>query len=95
MVTSRVVFGNHAAGYIFPMLLCVKPLEDSFAFMMQKLASTDNFILLSSSTLTVCAGSQESLAMMGVRVRPPLLCRLPPHRACSSALPAFVYVWLT
>ena len=31
MNVSRTVFGKHKQGYLFPMLLFVKPMTDSFA----------------------------------------------------------------
>jgi hypothetical protein len=45
MNTTRTVFGRHRSGAVFPMLLCVKPMASSFAGVMQKLITTDQYVL--------------------------------------------------
>ena len=67
MNTTRTVFAKHRQGYIFPMLLNVKPMESSFAGVMQRLPTQDNFILFYSQSFIVSAATQESLGLMGVR----------------------------
>ena len=41
----RTVFGRHHSGYVFPMLLCVKPMESTTEFvgMVKKLNGDDDF----------------------------------------------------
>ena len=67
IMSPLVVFGMHAAGNMFTMTACVKPLDNSFALIAQPLKSTDSFMLLSSKSLSVLAADQESLTMLGVR----------------------------
>lgn len=68
MNTTRTVFAKHRQGYIFPLLLNVKPMENSFAGVLQRLPTQDNFVLFFSQSFIVSAATQESLGMMGVRV---------------------------
>ena len=42
MNVTRTVFGRHRNGYIFPMLLCVKPMASSFTGMTR----TDHFKMI-------------------------------------------------
>jgi hypothetical protein len=66
MNTTRTVFAKHRQGYIFPLLLNVKPMENSFAGVLQRLPTQDNFVLFFSQSFIVSAATQESLGMMGV-----------------------------
>ena len=68
MKNSRVLFGKHKQGYVFPMLLNTSALETCFVGVMQKITSNDEFLWFYSKSLQVVAGSLESLMMMGVSV---------------------------
>jgi hypothetical protein len=66
---TRTVFGRHHSGYIFPMLLCVKPMESTTEFvgMVKQLNGEDDYIMFSSITNIIQAATQESMLMLGVR----------------------------
>ncbi len=68
MNTTRTVFGKHKAGYIFPLLLNVRSTDTCFAGLLQRLHTSDQFILFWSQSLRVIEGTQESLELMGVRL---------------------------
>jgi hypothetical protein len=67
MNATSVVFGRHRHGYIFPAVLKVTRQDHSFAGIIQRVETEDNFIMFSSHRLTVTAASRESMVMMGVR----------------------------
>ena len=69
MNTTRTVFGKHRQGHIFPMLLNVKPMETSFAGIMQELTTTDQFVMFLSKSFVVLEATHESLNLMGVRTQ--------------------------
>ncbi len=66
---ARTVFGRHKTGYVFPMLLCVKPMESSTEFvgMVKQLNGEDEFIMFSTLTGVICAVTKESMSLLGVR----------------------------
>ncbi len=66
MNTTRTAFGKHKSGYIFPMLLNVKPMETSFAGIVQELTTSDQFVMFLSKSLVVLEATQETLQMMNV-----------------------------
>ncbi len=70
MNTTRTVFGRHRQGHIIPLLLNVKPMETSFAGVLQALDTTDQFMLFFSNAFTVSGGTMDSQAMMGVKAHP-------------------------
>ena len=79
MNTTRTVFGKHSQGYIFPMLLNVKPMDHSFAGIVQELASPEHFVLFTSKTFRVLEATLHSMKLMNVRVV------VVHHIVCSSA----------
>lgn len=66
MNTTRTVFGKHRQGYLIPLLLNVKPMESSFAGVMQPLPTQEHFVMCYSKSFVVSGATQESLSMMGV-----------------------------
>ncbi len=66
MNTTRTAFGRHKAGYIFPLLLNVKPMETSFAGILQELTTTDQFVMFLSKSFVVLEATQESQQLMEV-----------------------------
>lgn len=73
MNTTRTVFGKHHDGYIFPILLNVKPLEYSFAGVIAELQTPEQFICFSSKTFIITAATRESHRLLGVS-RPSAVC---------------------
>ena len=65
MNSTRTVFGKHRAGYVFPMLLSVKPMAGSFVGVIQQLQSEDQFILLTSLSRRIVGGTQDSIRLFG------------------------------
>ena len=65
MDVTTTVFGRHQTGYVFPMLLVIKALPNSFAGAMQRLHTTDNFILFATKSLVVSGASADSLRLLG------------------------------
>ena len=63
---TRTVFGRHPSGYIFPMLLSVKPMASGFAGVIQKLHTSDQFILFTTASRRITGASQDSLRMLGI-----------------------------
>lgn len=84
LTSTRVVFGRHSTGHVFPLYLIVKPGDGMFTFAFQRLVSSEQFLLVSSKGHTVLAGSQESLALLGVRRAPR---SLPPSPAVPDCTP--------
>lgn len=67
---TRIVFGLHRAGHIFPMLLCVReqPASDgppAFVGIMRTIATSENHILMRGD-FTVTAATPASLALLNV-----------------------------
>jgi hypothetical protein len=62
---TTTLFGRHQSGYIFPMLLSVKTLPNSFAGALQRLRTPDSFILFSTVSGRVFGACADSLLMMG------------------------------
>jgi hypothetical protein len=63
--TTRTVFGRHRSGALFPVLLCVKPMANSFAGVMQKLTTSDQFLLFTTMSGRVTGGTQDTLRLVG------------------------------
>jgi hypothetical protein len=63
--TTRTVFGRHRSGALFPILLCVKPMANSFAGVMQKLNTSDQFMLFTTISGRVAGGTQDTLRLVG------------------------------
>ncbi len=66
--STRTLFGRHRMGYIFPMLLNVTRLDTEFAGVMQRIQTQDEYILFLAQSFTVTAATQQSLALLGVRL---------------------------
>ncbi|KAA0165235.1 hypothetical protein FNF28_03516 [Cafeteria roenbergensis] len=66
MNTSRVMFGLHRAGHIFPLVLNVRAMDSGFGGLMQPINSDERFILFMSKSLRITAACQESLLLMGL-----------------------------
>ncbi len=60
---TTTMFGRHQTGFIFPMLLNVKALPTGFAGIMQKLHTTDNFIMYTSVTHRMLSVSQDTMRL--------------------------------
>ena len=65
--STRVIFMKHRAGYVMPMLLQVSTFDDHIVAVAQKLNVSEQYIWVMSSSLKVCAATQEALRMLGVR----------------------------
>jgi hypothetical protein len=65
MNITRTVFGRHRAGHLFPMLLCVKPMSNSFAGVIQKLYTPDQFLLFTSLSRRIAGGTQDTMRLLG------------------------------
>ncbi len=65
MNITRTVFGKHRAGYLFPLLLCVKPMAGAFTGIIQQLHSKDEFILFTSVTKRIVGATREALRFLG------------------------------
>lgn len=63
------MFAKHRHGHIFPVLLNVNPLNDSFVGIIQKLNCSSHFIWFYSKSFVICGASRESLHMLGVCTR--------------------------
>jgi hypothetical protein len=70
MNTTRTLFGRHREGYIIPLLLNVKPLENCFAGVIVPLHTLDQFVLFTSDSFTVTAATKESCAVLKVHPMP-------------------------
>ena len=66
MNITRTVFARHRAGYLFPVLLCVKPMSNSFAGIIQRLYTNDNFLLFTSVSRRVAGGTQVRVNVVTV-----------------------------
>ena len=66
MNTSRVMFGLHRAGHVFPLVLNVRAMDSGFGGLMQPINSDERFILFMSKSLRITAACQESLLLMGL-----------------------------
>jgi hypothetical protein len=67
---TRVVFGLHRNGYIFPMLMAVRetPTSDgppAFVGIMRPLNTTENHIMMTED-FKITAASQNSFALLGI-----------------------------
>lgn len=67
MNTTRTVFGRHKEGYIFPLLLNVKPLEHCFAGVIAELHTSEQFIIFTSEALLITAATAESCTLLQVK----------------------------
>jgi hypothetical protein len=65
--TTRTVFGLHKEGYMFPMLLNVKPMENSFSGVIAPLYTATQFILFTNKTFAVKSATKESYKLFDVR----------------------------
>ena len=63
---TRTVFGKHADGHIFPMLLNVKSMDNSFAGVLQELHTDDHFVLFLTRSLVIKEATLESLRLLNV-----------------------------
>jgi hypothetical protein len=68
MNTTRTVFGKHASGHVFPMLLNVQSMPDSDCFIgiLQELKTSDEFILFMSLSKTVTEATKGSFGLLQV-----------------------------
>jgi hypothetical protein len=68
MNTTRTVFGKHASGHVFPMLINVQSMPDADCFIgiMQELKSPDEFVLFMSVSKTVVEATKGSLGLLQV-----------------------------
>ncbi|KAA0152619.1 hypothetical protein FNF29_03846 [Cafeteria roenbergensis] len=66
MNTSRVMFGLHRAGHVFPLVLNVRAMDSGFGGLMQPINSDERFILFMSKSLRITAACQESLLLLGL-----------------------------
>ncbi len=64
---SRVMFGKHKQGYIFPLMLALNMMEDGISGAVQRIDTSDEFIWFYSKSLTICGASQGSYRLLGVR----------------------------
>ena len=69
--STRVVFGRHKAGYIFPLVLCVRgtpPTEGppSFVAFLRGAVTAYNYFIVEGNNLTVTSATQGSLSLLGV-----------------------------
>ena len=67
--STRVVFGKHRLGHIFPMVMSLREADNAFVGAIQQLNCDSHFILFYSKSMHVVGASEESLSMMGVCAR--------------------------
>jgi hypothetical protein len=62
------VFGKHAGGHVFPMLLTVQSMPDADCFIgiMQELKTSDEFVWFMSESKTVVEATKGSFGMLQV-----------------------------
>ena len=66
MNTTRTVFGRHHDGYIFPMLINLKPQEHCFTGVVSSIKTTEQFIIFTSQRFIVTAATNESHKLLRV-----------------------------
>jgi hypothetical protein len=66
MTKSRVMFGKHKRGYIFPILLNATALDSCLVSVIHKLTTTDEFVWFYAKSLTVCGVTAKSASLFGV-----------------------------
>ena len=68
MDCTRVVFGKHRLGHIFPLAMAMRQSSKGFVGAMQQLISNHHFILFYSKSMHIVGASEESLSMLGVSI---------------------------
>ena len=66
--TTRVTFGKHKEGYIFPMGMSVKVMPPGFGATMQAIpSSSDGFVIFQSQSSVITAACERSLSLLGIK----------------------------
>ena len=67
--TSRMMFGRHKQGYIFPLQINATIMDSTFYAVMQAASTQQEFIWFYSQSLRICAATEGSVKLLGVSRR--------------------------